>query len=112
MSLKHQDAGKSAHPINVGEARWSNGCRGHGSPREFGIGSIRQRSVGRGNPAERAVRLSSVRSQRAKLGQRRPVQPHTTKLLMYGDAGPNRFAVYLWIAYQHGRAHAVVCCCQ
>ena len=46
MSLKHQDAGKSAHPINVGEARWSSGCRGHGSPREFGIGSIRQRSVG------------------------------------------------------------------
>ena len=30
MSLKHQDAGKSAHPINVGEARWSSGCRGHG----------------------------------------------------------------------------------
>ena len=50
MSLKHQDAGKSTHPINVGEARWSSGCRGHGSPREFGIGSIRQRSVGRGDP--------------------------------------------------------------
>ena len=46
MSLKHQDAGKSAHPINVGEARWSSGCRGHGSPGEFGIGSIRQRSIG------------------------------------------------------------------
>jgi hypothetical protein len=44
VSLKHQDAGKSAHPINVGEARWSSGCCGHGSPREFGIGSIRQRS--------------------------------------------------------------------
>jgi len=44
VSLKHQDAGKSAHPINVGEARWSSGRRGHGSPREFGIGSIRQRS--------------------------------------------------------------------
>ena len=55
MSLKHQDAGQSAHPINVGEARWSSGCRGHGSPREFGIGSIRQRSVGRGNP--RGARL-------------------------------------------------------
>jgi len=50
MCLKHQDAGKSAHPINVGEARWSSGRRGHGSPREFGIGSIRQPCVGRGKP--------------------------------------------------------------
>jgi hypothetical protein len=68
---------------------------------------------GRGNPAARAVRLKFCEeAQRVKLGQRKPGQPHTTKLLMYGDTGPNRFAVYLWIAYQHGRAHAVVCCCQ
>jgi hypothetical protein len=80
MSLKHQDAGQSARPINVGEARWSSGCRGHGSPREFRIGSIRQASGGRGTPAARTVRLSSVRRQRAKLGQRKPGQPspHTT----------------------------------
>ena len=78
MSLKHQDAGKSAHPINVGEARWSSGCRGHGSPGEFGIGSIRQRSVGRGNPAAPpAVPLSSVRSQRAKKTR---VALHPTRL--------------------------------
>jgi hypothetical protein len=77
MSLKHQDAGKSAHPINVGEARWSNGCRGHGSPREFGIGSIRQRSVGRGNPAARAVRLKFCEEPNGQsLGKENPRSPH------------------------------------
>jgi len=54
MSLKHQYAGKSAHPINIGKARWSSGCRRHGSPREFGIGSIRQPCVGRDNPVAQA----------------------------------------------------------
>ncbi len=79
MSLKHQDAGKSAHPINVGEARSSSGRHGHGSPREFGIGSIRQPCVGRDNPTIPWPWLNSVRSQWAKLGQRKSGQPSPTR---------------------------------